>query len=188
MDNRNRLEATHVQSKEKLSTQTQSNPPSDHLWDFTYEVNYKGVAHHGHVQIDLGLTFFQHKINALTVSVDVTQIGPGLLHERLTLPGGICLYFASTLSPIKPLLQHYTHAMWVPSYVPYIVGKMMLRGLAVQVERDVSIWNSKIYRQDPPLTKVDNKIPVFRKWFKSFYEGAESFEDAWKREQESVEW
>jgi hypothetical protein len=147
--------------------------------------------------------------DSLTVRLHVTQVGPGLVHEYLHLPFGLgTLYFASTVTPVKPLLQRYTHVMWGPKWLPRFVPKLLLRGLLVQggaplrfgrhetharpprrtVNRDIPIWNNKYYRTRPPYSVADKNIPKFRRWFAQFYSPhSESFQEACAAEQAKVE-
>ncbi|MGO9457390.1 MAG: hypothetical protein ACLP62_10125 [Acidimicrobiales bacterium] len=39
----------------------------------------------------------------------------------------------------------------------------------VQFAQDVPIWENKIYRDRPIVTKVDGPIPQYRRWFRQFY-------------------
>lgn len=41
----------------------------------------------------------------------------------------------------------------------------------LQFTQDVPIWEHKIYRERPPLTKVDGPIAQYRRWFRQFYSG-----------------
>lgn len=166
----------------------------DHDWDFTWTPappNSKD-AHTAVVGMKLGMKIFGQIWDSLMVRVHVIQIGPALVHEELTLPFGIGkIYFASSVTPVKPLEIRYTHAMWCSPYLPRIVAKMLLRGLKIQVDRDVPIWNNKIYRAKPSYTKADVNIPPFRRWFKQFYnEHSETFEQAMAIERGalSLEW
>ena len=54
-----------------------------------------------------------------------------------------------------------------------------------QFERDMMVWNSKKYIENPCLMKEDRNIRAFRNWFNQFYsENSRSFADA----KESLEW
>ncbi len=39
----------------------------------------------------------------------------------------------------------------------------------VQFTQDVPIWENKIYRERPMLTKVDGPVAQYRRWFRQFY-------------------
>ena len=40
---------------------------------------------------------------------------------------------------------------------------------SAQVERDVMVWNNKMYRKNPILVKEDKLIAQHRKWYQQFY-------------------
>jgi len=123
----------------------------DHDWDFTWTPGAAAADQHtAVVGMKLGLRVRGALVDALAVKVHVTQVGPALVHEHLTLPLGLGeVYVASTVTPMRPLLQRYTHLMWASASVPRFLPKMLLRGLLAQVNRDVPIWNSKTYRARP---------------------------------------
>ena len=35
--------------------------------------------------------------------------------------------------------------------------------------QDVAIWENKIYREHPMVTKVDGPVAHYRRWFRQFY-------------------
>ena len=39
----------------------------------------------------------------------------------------------------------------------------------LQFTQDVPIWENKIYRDRPPLTRVDGPVAQYRRWFRQFY-------------------
>jgi len=166
----------------------------DHDWLFTWTPGETGskLQHTAVVEMNLGMKVFGTLWDSLLVKVHVVQMGPALVHEKLTLPFNMgVIYFASSVTPVKPLLLRYTHTMWCSKNLPRFIAKLLLRGLQVQVDRDIPIWNNKYYRSKPPYTKADSNIPPFRRWFSQFYsEQSETFAEAQTAESESMnlEW
>ena len=39
----------------------------------------------------------------------------------------------------------------------------------LQFTQDVPIWENKIYRERPIVTKVDGPVAQYRRWFRQFY-------------------
>ena len=39
----------------------------------------------------------------------------------------------------------------------------------LQFTQDVPIWEHKVYRERPILTKVDGPVAQYRRWFRQFY-------------------
>jgi cholesterol 7-dehydrogenase len=88
------------------------------------------------------------------------------------------------------MVQKYTHAMWGPKWLPRFIPKLLLRGLTVQVERDIPIWSYKAFQQRPPYSKLDSNIPKFRRWYSQFYsDDSLTFEEARQQEENQFyEW
>jgi cholesterol 7-desaturase len=164
----------------------------DHVWDFTWTPQEPPSGHTAVVSMKLGLSALGKLRESFMVRVHVTQVGPAIVQEELTLPFGLgVIYFASSATPIKPLVLRYTHVMWCSTSLPRFVAKLLLAGLEVQVNRDVPIWNNKTYRSRPPYTKADSNIPPFRRWFKQFYsEHSETHEQAmnFERDTHALNW
>ena len=47
----------------------------------------------------------------------------------------------------------------------------ILRNVVSQLEQDITIWESKIYRERPLLSSGDGPIALFRRWARQFYDG-----------------
>ncbi len=73
--------------------------------------------------------------------------------------------FIQTLTPAEPLLQHLTHSVFAAWTVPTFLAKFYMMGEVIQVERDVMVWNNKMYRSQPVLCKGDSLIKKHRVWF-----------------------
>jgi hypothetical protein len=67
-------------------------------------------------------------------------------------------------------------------------GTILHRGCAwdysmrlCQVERDVMVWNNKMYRKNPVLVKEDALIAKHRRWYSQFYsENSPTYESVMK--------
>lgn len=51
-----------------------------------------------------------------------------------------------------------------------------LQGVSENVERDIRIWENKVYRNPPVLCEGDGPIGVARRWARQFYTGAVAME------------
>lgn len=71
--------------------------------------------------------------------------------------------------PLGPLLQKMVHVFYTePTWIaPY--AKIVLFGESVMVERDIKVWNSKMYADKPILVKEDKLILQHRRWYSQFY-------------------
>ena len=53
--------------------------------------------------------------------------------------------------------------------VPRAFAKFVLKSLLIQFERDIPIWNNKVFLPNPLVVKQDGAIPQFRRWYSKFY-------------------
>ena len=51
------------------------------------------------------------------------------------------------------------------------ISKMNDEITNLQFTQDVPIWENKIYRERPILTKADGPVSQYRRWFRQFYSG-----------------
>eukprot|EP00047_Mylnosiga_fluctuans_P003527 m.229586 g.229586 ORF g.229586 m.229586 type:complete len:450 (+) comp11925_c0_seq1:1268-2617(+) len=100
--------------------------------------------------------------------VKATQIGPGLVYLTWESIFGSGV-FVQALTPQEPLLQNLTHCIYAQRMVPIFIAKFYMIGEALQVERDVMVWNNKMYRGKPMLVAEDSLIAQHRRWYKQFY-------------------
>jgi len=77
--------------------------------------------------------------------------------------------FVQSLLPVGPLEQIVCHEIWAETRLPTFIAKFFLKGEALQVERDVMIWNNKRFNNKPLLTKEEGLILKFRRWYSQFY-------------------
>jgi len=51
-------------------------------------------------------------------------------------------------------------------------SRALIRSIAESTERDVPIWEHKVYRERPPLVPADGPIHLLRRWARQFHEAA----------------
>ncbi|XP_017845942.1 cholesterol 7-desaturase [Drosophila busckii] len=130
-------------------------------WDYTRE------KHIAEIRLKHSLKFYQ-KINLFEIDVVGKQIGPAFVH--LTLKSSIfgeCQIF-QTVTPIEPLVQKVVHRFYATRKMSPIL-KILIYGESVMFERDMNMWNQKLYRKSPILVPEDASIKKFRKWYAQFY-------------------
>ncbi|CAG9790622.1 unnamed protein product [Diatraea saccharalis] len=111
------------------------------------------------------------------VSVPGVEKGPG--HVRLLLSTSFGpLLVSQSVTPLGPLVQRVVHRVYSPWYnAPF--AAMMVKIEAYMFERDVAIWNRKVFVSAPSYVRTDKTIRAFRSWFAQFYsENSKSFRDA----------
>jgi len=96
------------------------------------------------------------------------QIGPGTVHLHFTSSFGEGI-FVQTLTPVEPFHLVLVHRLYTSWSIPTWVGRIFLALEAIQVDRDVMVWNNKMYVAKPLLLKEDQLIATYRRWFNQFY-------------------
>merc|ERR1719427_998522 len=104
----------------------------------------------------------------LHLDFNVYQIGPGVVHLHWTSSLGEGI-FVQTLTPLEPLHLCLVHRLYTNWKVPTWIDKIMLALEAVQVDRDVMLWNNKTFMSRPMLVKQEQLILTFRRWYSQFY-------------------
>jgi cholesterol 7-desaturase len=141
-------------------------PMMEHSWQVNWAPNNDHTASGTIVQ---SMTFFHCKIPGTTVPVQVTQIGPGVVLLEFSMPGGT-IWVIECVTPVKQRLQRYHHIIFATAFVPRPVCHFVLDGLVRQAERDIPVWNHKVYMRKPLLVQNDGPIMRFRRWFGQFYQ------------------
>ena len=118
------------------------------------------LKHHGEL--------FGFRLPLMDLNVTATQVGPGLVYLTWDSAFGKGVFMQS-LTPTDPLMQNLSHAIFCEWKVPTIVAKFYLWGEASQVERDVMVWNNKMFQKNPVLCKGDTLIKKHRTWYSQFY-------------------
>lgn len=145
-----------------------------HWWQFArhnWSAEWKPLEdtkHVGCLQLVTSLSVFGYKIPYLDLHVAARQTGPGLVFMKWSSSFGDGIFLHS-VTPKEPLLQIMRHSIYVSRGVPTIVAKFLLYAEAIQVERDIMIWNHKTYVPKPLLVKEDHLIKKHRRWYSQFY-------------------
>jgi len=139
-----------------------------HMWSANWKPGEGENSHIGILDLTHHVQLFGRIISSLDFRVQAHQVGPALvfLNWECSLGRGA---FIQSLTPIAPLVQEMTHQVWTEWQIPTFIGKLMLRSEAMQVERDIMIWNNKAFNAKPLLVKEDQLIGKFRRWYAQFY-------------------
>jgi len=105
-----------------------------------YDVQVWGV---GYSQVNVDLPQFGIKLRLFVMSVP-NDGG----HEDLMLAGSI----ADGYGPLGPLIRNIAFSF-----------------LCLEVEQDIEVWETKIFRDPPALAVGDGPVAQYRKWVKQFY-------------------
>lgn len=140
-----------------------------HEWDASWAPEKEpGREHLSVLHLTHRITVLGVRLPIMDFHVTATQVGPGLVYLTWVSPFGEGVFIQS-LTPQEPLLQELSHCIYADWKVPTFVSKFYLFGEALQVERDVMVWNNKMYRSKPMLVAEDSLIAQHRRWYKQFY-------------------
>ncbi|XP_023240536.1 cholesterol 7-desaturase-like [Centruroides sculpturatus] len=107
-------------------------------------------------------------ISLLQSSFEVQQIGPamGYVHTKGLLQNGMIVY---NVIPEGPFRQRFIRHYYSFSRFAAIFDYILFFAEYCMVERDIRIWNYKMYQKNPVYTSEDRTIVKFRKWYSQFY-------------------
>lgn len=155
-----------------------------HRWAGSWKAGEGNEQHLAHIAIDQSVALLGRELGFTRISVKITQIGMGCVTLFMDTPFGVILLIEN-VTPRGPLLQRVGHTMLAEPRVPRWFVKFVFRGTLVQFERDVPIWNNKIYLRKPLLVKGDGPIAQYRSWLRKNY--SESSDD-WRARAQTLEW
>ncbi|CAH1787514.1 unnamed protein product [Owenia fusiformis] len=142
-----------------------------HNWDAQWEpLANPDKKHISTIKLKHKMTLFGIAVPILDLKVYAEQIGPGIVYMHWTsvLGSGI---FQHYLTPEEPLEQKLVHNIYTDWRMPPFISKFFLMAEAIQVERDMSIWNNKKFISKPVLSKSKecSMISKHRRWYSQFY-------------------
>lgn len=141
---------------------------AQHKFNAGWEPQENEEKHVGILQLDHALFICGYKVPFTEFHLIARQIGPGLVFMKFKSAFGDGVFLQS-LTPKEPLLHIMRHEIYAAKTMPTFVAKFLLYAEAIQVERDIMIWNHKIFLTKPLLVKEDHSIKKHRRWFSQFY-------------------
>eukprot|EP00047_Mylnosiga_fluctuans_P007849 m.255872 g.255872 ORF g.255872 m.255872 type:complete len:449 (-) comp19733_c0_seq1:103-1449(-) len=140
-----------------------------HVWEPSWApCTEPGKEHLSILTLVHRISIFGRHVPILDLYVTATQVGPALVYLKWKSLFG-CGVFVQSLTPQEPMLQELTHCIYTEWRVPSIIAKSYMLGEAMQVERDLMVWNNKKYVGKPILISEDSLIGQHRRWYKQFY-------------------
>ncbi|XP_023243859.1 cholesterol 7-desaturase-like [Centruroides sculpturatus] len=150
------------------------------IWNFSFtqipEPNFHCSKYIGNTDVKL------FGISVAWTSFNVQQIGPAIFHTYLksSLGSGV---FVQCIIPEGPFRQRFVRHYYSPYRFSTLFDHISLFTESHMIERDVRIWNYKMYWKNPVYVSEDKKIVKFRKWYAQFYS-----ENSPKAEEEDLNW
>jgi len=81
---------------------------------------------------------------------------------------GFCTFLSST----TPIDEEHVHVRWIftaPRSAGDDATAMAAEAFCTGVSQDIPIWENKVYRERPVLTKSEKPITEHRAWCQQFY-------------------
>ncbi|XP_067120546.1 cholesterol 7-desaturase nvd 1-like isoform X1 [Centruroides vittatus] len=110
------------------------------------------------------------------------QIGPAIIHSYLQSDFGNSAFVQSVI-PEGPFRQRFIRHYYSPSRFSTLLDRIAMFWESRLIERDVRIWNYKMYLKNPVYVSEDRTIAKFRKWYAQFYS-----ENSPRAEVKSLNW
>jgi nitrite reductase/ring-hydroxylating ferredoxin subunit len=163
-----------------------------YLIEFRISTSCQEMAENNHDHAHFKFVHGSDAIPTASESIEGTYKrveGGGLIRETFGLGLGV-LHMSSTmafLSTVSPIDEDNVHVRWIFTapvgegrQVDIVDGRRVDTGAANAAEalaksfaegvtQDIPIWENKIYRERPVLTKGESGIAVHRKWAEQFY-------------------
>ncbi len=98
----------------------------------------------------------------------------GILNLRITTPGVGVVEIIQTQLPIGPLEQQVDFRWFAEPAIPRIVVWYIVGNWVSQWRNDVRIWQSKVFRDTPTLSRGDGPVMRLRRWYSQFYPESET--------------
>ncbi|BFZ20631.1 hypothetical protein BsWGS_23670 [Bradybaena similaris] len=143
---------------------------AEHHWTAAWEQLPEPDGHIGFLKLTHDLSIFGFSIPLLHLQVAARQIGPALVYLEFDSFLGKGM-FLQTVTPQAPMVQKIVQNIYVTRWMPTVIAKFYLLSEALQVERDIMIWNNKRYEGRPLFvrSKEDALISKHRRWYSQFY-------------------
>ncbi|KAH8301676.1 hypothetical protein KR059_008261, partial [Drosophila kikkawai] len=138
-----------------------------HHWTASWFPRFGKSKHLAEVNLTHALVIFG-KYYCFRMDISGRQIGPSFVCLKInsTLLGNFQVF--QSITPMGPLLQKVVHRFYAPRcFAPLM--KIFICGESLMFQRDINIWNNKMFRRSPILAKEDASIKKFRMWFSQFY-------------------
>jgi len=138
-----------------------------HQWGITWEASQEN-KHMSNFTVNEVMKIGNVKIPLTNVNVKGHHIGAGLVHFNLkTFLGEFKVAFHTL--PLEGFLQDSVYQMWASKHIPMWFAKIVVAAWVQQYERDIVIWNQKMFLPAAQIVKNDGPIVQYRRWYKQFY-------------------
>lgn len=103
-------------------------------------------------------------------SAKITFYGAGgMVQFDFSIPNLGRITMFQTHTPIAPLKQQVHFSWFSDKRISRVLASYVVGNWVSQWRRDVEIWENKVYRKKPLLTKSDGPVHRMRRWYRQFY-------------------
>ena len=146
-----------------LAVHDMARPERDH-----FEVRFDGVS----MVVEQSLKVTAVDAGGYEISTTSTTSGPGIVAVEVSQdPIEMLTYITQT--PVDEELTEVTLSFSMrrlpDDRATEAISELNDRITNEQFTQDVAIWENKIYREHPMVTKVDGPVAQYRRWFRQFY-------------------
>ena len=139
-------------------------PPDDHR----FEVSFEGPR----MVVDQNIKVTAVSDEGYEVRALTTTCGPGIVAVEVR-EGPIEMLTYITQTPVDDemteIIIQFSMKALEDEALTASVAELNDHITNLQFTQDVPIWENKIYRDRPPLTRVDGPVAQYRRWFRQFY-------------------
>jgi len=139
-------------------------PPDDTRFD----VSFDGPS----MVVDQNIKVTAVAESGFEVHARTTTCGPGIVAIEVD-EGSLDMLTYITQTPVDDefteITIHFSMTALDDEGATASIAELNDRVTNIQFTQDLPIWENKIYRERPPLTKVDGPIAQYRRWFRQFY-------------------
>ncbi len=128
------------------------------------------LPHRAHFDNRSSLEVFGRSLSKAGADTRVIFHGPGGVVQfdfRIADLGRMKMF--QTHTPLAPLTQLVNFSWFSETRIPRLLASYVVGNRVSQWRRDVAIWEKKIYRKRPLLSRSDGPIHAMRNWYRQFY-------------------
>jgi cholesterol 7-dehydrogenase len=131
------------------------------------------------------LSAFGKVLPRSSADATITLFGPGgLVWFRFSVPDMGDIHLFQTHTPMEPLRQSIYFRWYADRSMPRPLVSYVVGSWVSQWRGDIDIWENKVYRDKPKLSRADGPVVRMRRWFDQFY--APSSSDGLPREAQAA--
>jgi len=143
-------------------------PPDDARFDVVFEDHT--------MVVDQNIKVTALAPEGIEVQTKTTVCGPGVAAIEVR-EGELDMLTYITQTPIDDehteVTIHFSMRALEDATASAEIAELNAKITNLQFTQDVAIWENKVYRAHPPVTKADGPLRRYRRWFAQFYSGAE---------------